>query len=192
MAEDNNHAQADDEEFAQFLVEFSSESDRAAVVLGAAKLDLLLYQLLQRFLLPSPSTRDELLDAEGVLGTFSARINAAQRLGLITVSFARDLHLIRKIRNSFAHEITSSSLSLGSHRDRIRELMPPYKNLAKYEDILTAFFGEKRGPGIEFRFAIAVMAIRLEHAFEHCKPLSDQRASSPYPRNQNTSPMAEI
>lgn len=51
--------------FREFVTEFSGESDRAAVILGAAKLDYLLYQILQKYLIPNASGRDELL--EGVL-----------------------------------------------------------------------------------------------------------------------------
>ena len=42
----------------EFIEEFRRESDRAAVVLGAAKLDLLLYQLFQAVLLPCAASKD--------------------------------------------------------------------------------------------------------------------------------------
>jgi len=54
--------------FVKFMSEFMAESDRAAVILGAAKLDLLLYQLLSKFLVASPSSKDELLDGDSPLG----------------------------------------------------------------------------------------------------------------------------
>jgi len=50
--------------YAAFVDDFARESDRAAVVLGAAKLDLQLYQILQKVLLPNPSATDELLDGD--------------------------------------------------------------------------------------------------------------------------------
>ena len=98
------------EAFEKFLDEFKSESDRAAVILGAAKLDILLYQLLTKFLIASPAGTDELFDGDAPLGTFSSKINLAHRLGLIDKDFSRALHLIRKIRNSFAHEISGTTL----------------------------------------------------------------------------------
>jgi hypothetical protein len=38
--------------FDEFLNEFKTESDRASVIIGAARLDLCLYHLLQFYLLP--------------------------------------------------------------------------------------------------------------------------------------------
>jgi DNA-binding MltR family transcriptional regulator len=94
---------ADFEAWADILDAFATESDRAAVVLAVAKLDELLAELLQRVFRPSATAQDELLDIEKPLGTFSAKIHISYRLGLIDASFARALHLVRRIRNSFAH-----------------------------------------------------------------------------------------
>ena len=48
--------------------------------------------------------KKRLFRPEGPLGSFSARIDLAYALGLIGKKAARDLHLIRKIRNDFAHD----------------------------------------------------------------------------------------
>ncbi len=40
--------------FNEFLDEFKGETDRAAVIVGAAKFDLIMYQILQRFFYPAP------------------------------------------------------------------------------------------------------------------------------------------
>jgi hypothetical protein len=72
----------DQADFKKFVDEFKGESDRAAVILGAAKLDLLLYQIIQQYLLPITGSKDELLDGDSPLGTFSAKILLANRLGL--------------------------------------------------------------------------------------------------------------
>jgi hypothetical protein len=66
-----------------FVEEFRSESDRAAVILGVAKLDVVMYQIIQQALLPSASSNDELLDGDTPLSTFSAKINFLYRLGII-------------------------------------------------------------------------------------------------------------
>ena len=57
-------------EFTAFVKEFYKEKDRAAVILGVAKIDAQLYQVLQKFLCPCPSSKDELLDGDGPLSTF--------------------------------------------------------------------------------------------------------------------------
>src|SRR5690348_13100633 len=86
--------------------EFSKETDRAAVIVAASMLDELLRTILVARLVPVSSATDELFDgANAPVGTFSARIEMAYRVGLVSVKFARDLHLVRKIRNDFAHNI---------------------------------------------------------------------------------------
>jgi hypothetical protein len=87
-------------EFKRFAEDFKSESDRAAVILGAAKLDMMLFQILQARLIACASGKDELLEGDNPLSTFSARINIAFRLGIITSELARALHLVRRIRNA--------------------------------------------------------------------------------------------
>ena len=83
--------------------EFQRESDRAAGIVAGAMLDDALLNLLRARLVPSLKSRS-LVDAPNApLGSFSARIDAAHQLGLISEYLARDLHLIRRIRNEFAH-----------------------------------------------------------------------------------------
>ena len=162
MATNNKIVPFDTQSFRQFVNEFSSESDRAAVVLGAAKLDLVLYQLLQAFLLPSGHGKDELLDGDSALGTFSAKINIAHRLGLIDAAYARSLHMVRKIRNAFAHEVSGCSLTIGAHSDRVRELSLPFRHFGFYPILKNEFFPDKEGSGADFRTTLAIMVVRLE------------------------------
>ena len=107
------------DDFAAFNEEFSAESDRAIVVLTAAKLDYLLLCVLQKHLVPDTATNDEFFENQGPGSTFSNKIALALRLGLISQDVTQRLTLIRRIRNDFAHEITGSSLEAGSHRDRV-------------------------------------------------------------------------
>jgi len=51
------------EDFRSFAGEFKNESDRAAVVLAAAKLDYFLRATLESFLLPCSTGDDELLES---------------------------------------------------------------------------------------------------------------------------------
>lgn len=156
----------DEHEFRKFANEFKSESDRAAVILGAAKLDILLYQCLDRFLIPCPTGKDELLEGDSPLATFSSRINMVFRLGLISNEFARSLHLVRRIRNSFAHELSGVSLTSGAHKDRIRELVMPIQQTSAFKHILKEYYDEKSDPASLFRATVGLMALRLEGLFE--------------------------
>lgn len=84
--------------------EFERESDRAAAIVVAAMLDDALKSLLRKRLVESMTPDRSILDGYNApLASFSARIDAARQLGLISRHLARDLHLIRKIRNEFAH-----------------------------------------------------------------------------------------
>ena len=103
--------------------EFSKETDRAAVIVAASMLDELLRTLLVAKFVPISSTNDDLFDgANAPLGTFSSRIEMAYRTGLISVKFARDLHLVRRIRNDFAHNIHGASFEDTRVKQRIAEL----------------------------------------------------------------------
>jgi len=180
-----------DAEFERFAEEFKNESDRAAVVLGGAQLDLLLYQLLDAFLLPVTSGKDELLEGDSPLATFSARINVSYRLGLIDEDLARALHLVRRIRNSFAHEISSASLAAGTHRDRVRELVLPFVGNWALRNMLDLCFDGQETPGAQFRACIAVMSLRLDGAIERVVRVSRERAESLCPPEQEQDSSAE-
>lgn len=161
-----------------FIQEFANESDRAAVILGAAKIDLLLGQILERFMSPSPTGKDELLDGDAPLGTFSAKIHLVYRLGLVDATFAKSLHLSRKIRNAFAHEISGCDLNSGAHSDRVKELILPLKHLPFFVTFRRAFFKEPDSTSSEFRATLGLIVGRLEHLLLHVEPI---RLNSAFP-----------
>lgn len=163
-------------EFNIFVNEFKGESDRAAVILGAAKLDLLLYQILECFLGPSVSGKDELLDGDSALGTFSAKIMIAYRLGLIDAEFTRCLQFVRKIRNAFAHEVAGCTLDNGSHRDRTKEFVAPMRHKKIFEDLRKSAFGDKDEPSTNFRTALSILVVRLEYLLSHVERVDSTKA----------------
>lgn len=83
--------------------EISRESDRAAAILIGAELDYALKEVIEAFILPPAKKSIELTQADAPLGTMASRIEMAYRMGLISGPFHRELHLIRRIRNEFAH-----------------------------------------------------------------------------------------
>ena len=159
------------EAYLEFLEEFKGETDRAAVIVGAAKLDLIMYQILQRFLLPNPGGSDELLGGDSPLSTLNSKINMLYRLGLIDATFARSLHLVRRIRNDFAHEVTGCDLASGTHRNRVRELIAPFEDYEGVEEIQKRFFATSKGSSADFRTALAILTGRLEAICIHIEPL---------------------
>ena len=111
-----------EDEFNDFLDEFQRETARAAAVLGAAYLDALLQQLLTASFVDDANKIEALFnDGFGPLGSFRAKILAAYASGLLTAPDARDLHLIRKIRNDFAHGLHGLSFDDQSIANRCSE-----------------------------------------------------------------------
>ena len=102
----------------------NSSSDRSCVIVAAAYIDELLGYLF-RFFLTSPSSENEdkgLFSGYGPLSSFSSKIVLSYRLGLISNSEYKTLQVIRKIRNSFAHDISKDSLL--EFKDRLMLLVP--------------------------------------------------------------------
>lgn len=173
------NSEKDYEHFNNFINEFKTESDRAAVILGAAKLDNILYQILGSVLLPPPSGNDELLEGDSPLSTFSSRINISYRLGLIDSEFARTLHLIRRIRNSFAHEVSGANMNSGGHVDRIRELSSVLRHYKEYASFQKTFFEGDTKPSTDFKSILVIAMVRLTNISDshsdsltiHNKPL---------------------
>lgn len=98
------------------------ESDRGAALMAAAYLESELSILLGAFLVDDTRAQKALLSESGPLAAFSARIELAYLLGLVSPVGRRDLHLIRKIRNDFAHSPTNVSFDTEAIRSRCGEL----------------------------------------------------------------------
>jgi DNA-binding MltR family transcriptional regulator len=103
--------------------EFEKETDRGAVILAASLFEINLESLLKTFLVPDISRSDDLFEgATAPLSNFSSKILMSYRLGLISKNFARDLNLVRRIRNEFAHNIHGCSFDHSSVKSRVNEL----------------------------------------------------------------------
>lgn len=106
-------------EVGSFVQRLLSAGDRAAVVLGAARLDVALENALRALMSAHPNGQDNLFDNDRPLGSLSAKIALAHRLGIIDQDVEHSLQLIRKIRNDFAHSIDDESLTVQRHRNRL-------------------------------------------------------------------------
>ncbi|MBL7074228.1 hypothetical protein ISS37_03175 [candidate division KSB1 bacterium] len=125
---------------------------------------------------PNPTGTDELLDGDAPLSTFSARINLVYRLGLIQPDLVRELHLVRKIRNVFAHELTGATLNEGSHKDRIKELLIPFQNNEAFKKLRKVYFKDVDDPSTNFKAIVALLILRLENVLESTTTLSNKDA----------------
>lgn len=108
--------------YALWLEEFQEESDRACAVLAAAFLDEALKGILKAFFIDDSRVVDELLSERGALGNLFGRIEAAFALGLIADVERHDLHIVRKIRNEFAHQVVGLCFESPEIKNRCLEL----------------------------------------------------------------------
>ncbi|HSS79504.1 MAG TPA: DUF4145 domain-containing protein [Thermoanaerobaculia bacterium] len=142
-----------------FQKEFSKESDRAAVILAAAMLEQALESLLRARLVAIASDSDPLFDGPyAPVSTFSAKIDLAFRIGLLSSRVARDLHLVRKIRNSFAHNVTGCNFDDAIVRNRATELIRSQGVVEGAPDIRSEFDPGFKG---DFQMTVAWMIFSL-------------------------------
>lgn len=159
--------------FTFLIKEFKQESDRAAVILVAALIDEKLTSLLKSKLVALPTANDDLFEGGNApISTFSSKIDLSFRLGLISSKFSRDIHLIRKIRNSFAHDIYGCDFENGSVKSRVMELyktcsvMPFYEQLIKEKNTNV----EKGTRGV-FLFIASTIILNLDNILDNIKPI---------------------
>jgi hypothetical protein len=158
--------------------EFEKESDRAAVILVASLFDNALGTYLRNTLLPTPTATDDLFDAPNApLGSFSAKIILSYRLGLISVRFGRDLHLIRKIRNEFAHNIHGCTFETSAVRSRILELAKSSGMLEKSVDARRTFPKGARG---DFMMMASWMLWALHSRIDACASIQEAKLEFGY------------
>ena len=187
MSENKGRENPDREQIYQFMHDLLTEVDRAAVIIGVAKIERALYHLLRRKLVPVPSGRDDLLDPEQAVGSFGSQIKLAYRIGLIDARLARALDLARKIRNDFAHESVDASLQDGRNRDRVHELAADYRGEPIFERIVSEIAGHAPGASGEFRAVVSSLAVTMITILEFVEPLRTSNAI-PLPNEKGLHP----
>lgn len=118
-------------EFAR-LFDYDEASDRAVAIVGPAFLDTLLSDMLANFLIDDKNEVKRLMQPEGPIGTFGAKVSTCYCLGLIGETIKSDLRIVAKVRNRFAHDLRADfsdaqivnwCSSLRWHRESVGE--PP-------------------------------------------------------------------
>ena len=111
--------------FDEFVDELLKERHaRPLIIVGASKVDNLLFEILNLFLLPKRARTndvDELLEGDRPLATFSARIKLCYRLGIIDESLLNALERLRALRNPSAHSI-AFDITKSPMKEHIAEL----------------------------------------------------------------------
>lgn len=138
------------------------ESERAAVILAAARLDVDLERLLKRLLAPHPGGNDPLFEGDRMLGTFSAKICFAHRLGAIDPAFEHALQILRRIRNDFAHQLDQENLSTQRQKLRVLELVRWAEKSEMYQTGIKTFEAKaKSKEHLQFVVCTVCMSVLL-------------------------------
>ncbi|MFN8466337.1 MAG: hypothetical protein U0X20_12340 [Caldilineaceae bacterium] len=112
----------------EYRRQLTLETDRGCALAAAAFLDSELETLLRRYLVDDSSVVQRLFDGNGSFSTFSTKIDSAYSLGLLTKHSMLGIHLVRKIRNEFAHKLSQTEFVSGRVKDWCR-LLEPYSLL---------------------------------------------------------------
>lgn len=150
------------QETTRFVSGLAREGERAAVVLGAARLDVALERLLKKLMHPNPGGSDNLFDSQCPLGSFSAKIALAYRLGIIDRNFEHALQMVRKIRNAFAHSIKVASLSDSPHDGQLNELIRDVRKDGDSFDNMVCQLRELGFPEKSLNFCAAVLVLLMQ------------------------------
>ena len=95
-------------EFTAFIEKLGEESERGMVLISTGFLEEQLKTMLLAYFVDDKSLVDFVDGGNAPLGSFTARITACYALGLIGKAEHDDLHILRRIRNDFAHKINAS------------------------------------------------------------------------------------
>ncbi len=90
--------------FNEFFNKESTE-DHSIALLASSFLEMALEHMLRGFLPEKDKEVEKLFSINGPLSTFSGKISMSYSVGLIEKTIMDDLHLVRKIRNAFAHQL---------------------------------------------------------------------------------------
>jgi len=169
------------------------ESDRGAVLVGAAILEDTLSNLIRSTAIEngvSAKSITDLFSMNGPASTFSAKTLVCHAFGLISKDIYDDLNRIRKIRNKFAHTSERVDFLMPEIEDLVAEIQCCIEVSKSFEGEIFKGRGKIVGPPApvppdwELRskgfvkytksiFCLGVLELQhkiLEHKFEDIKP----------------------
>lgn len=126
--------------FDSFVEDLLGERNaRPVIIVGASRIDDLLFRILKKFLLPKSakkSQQDELLEGDNPIGTFSSRIKMVYRLGIIDVKLFLALERVRALRNKSAHsiEFDPQKSPIRDHISELKKNISPRKSYTMTKD----------------------------------------------------------
>lgn len=149
--------------FAEDLL--AERSARPLLIVGASKIDHLLFEMLRVFLLPKIAkgkNQDELLEGDTPLATFSARIKMCRRLGLIDETLYLALDRLRNLRNLSAHSISFDDAE-SPVREHLIELRKQIASRRSYQLTKQRYFDSEPLQAIEeWQCLLLTLCVLLE------------------------------
>jgi DNA-binding MltR family transcriptional regulator len=109
------------EEWNKMVETFHEESDRGAAILAGSFVEHAVGQYLKSRI-RDKKVADELFNAMGPLSSFSQRIAIAYAFDLISLVQHKDIEIIRKVRNHFAHHPLDTTFSTNDIKQLCVEL----------------------------------------------------------------------
>jgi len=91
--------------------ELTNNSDRGIVLVCASVIEELLENLIKKVLKDSPTIEKDLFKGNAPLSNFDAKLKLSFYLGLITEEEKRNISIMQRIRNKFAHQVIDISFN---------------------------------------------------------------------------------
>lgn len=158
------------DQFDSFVEDLLGEKlPRPIIIVGASKIDDLLYNILGKYLLdPHDKKNDELLKGDNPLTTFSSRIKISYRLGLIDITLYKILEKIRSLRNLCAHsvEFDVKKSPVREHCNDLKRMLSPRKS---FQLTASRFFNGSLSFVQELQCFFITMCVILESVNETIK-----------------------
>lgn len=92
-------------EWGDLTTAMRGQSDLGKVLIAASYFDNALRLILKSYMVEGRAGKDLIDGPQAPLGSFSGKINLAYALGLLTQQERSSLHAMRKVRNTFAHNV---------------------------------------------------------------------------------------
>ena len=105
-----------------FRLSLDSETDRGCALMAAAFIDEQLSLLLKSYFVDDSSVVKVMFKSNGPFSSFESKIDVSYAMGLISFNTRHDIHLLRRIRNEFAHISTPMSFEDEKISSRCNEL----------------------------------------------------------------------
>jgi mannitol operon repressor len=158
----------DEGAWTSYYDQLKSESDRGCAIIGGAMIDQSLSKLIAKYLIDDQPAVDELLEPHGRPSSVYTRVSLAYCLGLVMKNQVKDIIVISRIRNYFAHNLDAASFEN-------EEVMKMCDEIKWYFETAYAT-DEEKSPRKYFQVAVAMLIYNLA---VQSTPLEHQKVMSP-------------